>query len=77
MTKDLSRMTVVILVFLTLLISLAGTWLVRDRADLSQINVQKISGGSVGNVELTLVTPPVRQGASQGDITLTYRGVIP
>ncbi|MBW2984269.1 hypothetical protein KY361_04090 [Candidatus Woesearchaeota archaeon] len=59
------------LIVISLMISIAGTWIVSDRLDIDRVETKEVRGTQEGKVGFTLVETPSKTGESTGNIGFT------
>ncbi|MBW2980531.1 hypothetical protein KY360_03880 [Candidatus Woesearchaeota archaeon] len=71
MVEDVSKNLVIVLIVVALIVSVVGTWIVSEKIQTYEFEVEKIGGTSQGNVGFTLIDRASNQGASMGNVGLT------
>ena len=71
MVEDVSKNLVIVLIVVALIVSIAGTWIVSEKIQTYEFEVQKIGGASQGNVGFTLIDRPSNEGTSTANVALT------
>jgi len=64
---DVPKSTVMVLLLLTIVVSILGTWTVLDASHASTPKVRMVSGPAQGDVQLTLQRSPTGNMISQGE----------
>jgi hypothetical protein len=67
MAKDIPKATIAVLLILTILVSIIGTWTVLESISVKEATpIEKIVGASEGNIKFTLAEPqePVEDSAN-------------
>ncbi len=70
MEKDIPKNIVMVLIVITLIISVAGTWIVSERLDASNAEAKDIGGSENGNIGFEITEEESKVGSSTANIGL-------
>ncbi len=70
MEKDIPKNIVIVLIVITLIISVAGTWIVSERLDAGNAEAKAIGGSEGGNIGFEIIEEESKVGSSAGNIGL-------
>lgn len=68
MERDISKNMVMVLIVISLIVSIIGTWMLSERLDIDNTETEEIRGNKQGNVGFEILEKESKTGISGGNV---------